>query len=170
MSARSNVYRLAIAGLLLSRAPRWAQHVVGWALFGVFVAIVVIVLAMSARTAEEEPWVQQQQMPPFLAQEDWCLERPTSPPSRGGFGAASTYKAVPGCRSFVVKQDTLVWNGNVSCKITSIAELGGNWWLRGHCSDGIGASYVGDFRFAEGRIGGEHVLIQLTPPYAATAY
>src|SRR5262245_13212674 len=131
------------------------------------VAVALIVLAVSARTAEEEPWVQQQQMPPFLAQEDWCLERrPTSPPSR--FGAVSTYKAVRGCKSFVVKQDTLVWNGNVSCKITSIAELGGNWWLRGYCSDRTGASYVGDFRFAEGHIGGEHVLIQRTPPYAAS--
>ena len=128
------------------------------------------VMASVVANAEEEPWVQQQQMPPFLAQEDWCLERSATSPPSGGFGAVYTYKAVPGCKSFVVKQDTLVWNGNVSCKITSVAKLGGNWWLKGSCSDGTGASYVGDFRFAEGRIGGEHVLIQLTPPYAATAY
>src|SRR5262249_34604383 len=69
----------------------------------------------------------------------------------------------PGCKSFVVKQDTLVWNGSTSCEITTIAKLGNTWWLKGHCSDKGGMSYVGDFRFCETRLSDERLLVVLTP-------
>jgi hypothetical protein len=119
---------------------------------------------MALAHAEEE-WVPQPlEIPKFLAQEDWCLKRPA--PKMEGI---QLYAAVPGCKSFVVKQDTLVWNGNASCKITTIAKLGNTWWLKGHCSDEGGMSYVGDFRFYETRLSDERLLVVLTPPYEPVA-
>jgi len=113
---------------------------------------------------QEEAWSPQSEMPTFLTQEDWCLVPTTSP------GTNRDYKAVPGCKSFVIRQDTIVWRDR-SCKVTSISkhvpksepEFSGHWWLRGYCSDGS----VADFRFFEASIGKEHMLIQLFPPYFA---
>src|SRR5262245_9236323 len=112
---------------------------------------------------QEEAWIPQPEMPTFLTQEDWCLVPTTSSEGRN-------YKAVPGCKSFVVRQDTIVWRDR-SCKVTSISkhvpksmpEFSGHWWLRGYCSDGS----VADFRFFEARVDKEHMLIQLFPPYFA---
>jgi hypothetical protein len=55
MTAPSNILRLAIFGLLLSRAPRWLRAVLGWMLLGAFLTIAVIVFAVSARAGEEQP-------------------------------------------------------------------------------------------------------------------
>jgi hypothetical protein len=52
MSARSNVLRLAIFGLLLSRAPRSVRSVLAWMLLGVILAVAVIVFAVTAHAAD----------------------------------------------------------------------------------------------------------------------
>src|SRR6516225_1850816 len=122
--------------------------------------IAAMAIALMALAHAEEEWVPQPlEIPKFLVQEDWCLNR--SAPKMEGI---QLYAAVPGCKSFVVKQDTLVWNGNASCKITTIAKLGNHWWLKGHCSDEGEMSYVGDFRFYETRLSDERLLVVLTPP------
>jgi hypothetical protein len=54
MSAARSLYRLAVLGLLLSRAPRSVQRIVGWMLFGVALAVVVIILATAAH-GEDAP-------------------------------------------------------------------------------------------------------------------
>ena len=127
--------------------------------------IAAMVIALMALAHAEEEWVPQPlEIPKFLVQEDWCLNR--SAPKMEGI---QLYAAVPGCKSFVVEQDTLVWNGNASCKITAIAKLGNMWWLKGHCSDKGAMSYVGDFRFYETRLSDERLLVVLTPPYEPVA-
>jgi hypothetical protein len=52
MSARSNIYRLAVLGLLHSRAPRSVQHVVAFMLLGVVIAVMLIVLGTLAHSEE----------------------------------------------------------------------------------------------------------------------
>jgi hypothetical protein len=52
MNAPSNILRLAIFALLLSRAPRSVQRVVGWMLFGALLAAVLIALATIAHSGE----------------------------------------------------------------------------------------------------------------------
>jgi hypothetical protein len=52
MTARSGILRLAVLGLLLSRAPRGVQRVVAYMALGVVITIVVIVFAVTAHGAE----------------------------------------------------------------------------------------------------------------------
>jgi hypothetical protein len=54
VSARSNILRLAIIGLLLSRTPRSVQRVVAWAMLGVAITVAVIVLATMAHAGDHE--------------------------------------------------------------------------------------------------------------------
>ena len=49
MSTRSNVLRLAVFGLLITPAPRWVQRVLGYILLGVAIAVIWIVLGVTAR-------------------------------------------------------------------------------------------------------------------------
>ena len=49
MSAGRTLYPVAVLGLLLSRAPRSVQRVVGWMLFGAILTVVLIALATVAR-------------------------------------------------------------------------------------------------------------------------
>ena len=49
MSTRSNVLRLAVFGLLITRAPRSVQRVLGYMLMGVAIAVIWIVLGVTAR-------------------------------------------------------------------------------------------------------------------------
>jgi hypothetical protein len=49
MNARSRTLRLAIFGLLLARAPRWAQRVLAFMALGALLAVALIALAVSAR-------------------------------------------------------------------------------------------------------------------------
>jgi hypothetical protein len=52
MSTRSNVLRLAVFGLLLARAPRGVQRVVGYMALGVVFAVALIILSVTARSAQ----------------------------------------------------------------------------------------------------------------------
>ena len=52
MSTRSNVLRLAVFGLLITRAPRSVQRVLGYMLMGVAIAVIWIVLAVTARSQQ----------------------------------------------------------------------------------------------------------------------
>jgi hypothetical protein len=52
MSTRSNVVRLAIFGLLVTRAPRWVQRPLGYMLLGVILCFVLIALGVVARANE----------------------------------------------------------------------------------------------------------------------
>jgi hypothetical protein len=73
MNARSNIYRLAIFGLLLARSPRWAQHVLAWMALGVLLTVLFVALSVAApRTAEGllpeyKPW----DFPPELDLGEW---------------------------------------------------------------------------------------------------
>jgi hypothetical protein len=60
-------------------------------------------------------------MPAFLARDGWCLER------HSASAASRTYKPVVGCKSLVVEHDKLIFDGNVACKITSIAKSLPKW-------------------------------------------
>ena len=50
MSTRSNVLRLAVFGLLITRAPRSVQRVVAFMMLGVAIAVIWIVLGVAARS------------------------------------------------------------------------------------------------------------------------
>ena len=50
MSTRSNVLRLAVFGLLIARAPRSVQRVVGFMLLGVLIAVAFIPLSLVSST------------------------------------------------------------------------------------------------------------------------
>jgi hypothetical protein len=49
MSARTNIYRAAVLGLLIAHAPRPVRNVLGFMLLGVaiLIAVIVIVAALS---------------------------------------------------------------------------------------------------------------------------
>jgi hypothetical protein len=53
MNARTNIYRLAIFGLLLAHSPRWLRSVIAYVLFGALLAVVVIIFAVSARATAD---------------------------------------------------------------------------------------------------------------------
>jgi hypothetical protein len=55
MSTRSNVLRVAIFGLLVTRAPRWVRSVLAFMAVGALLAIAVIVLAVTASAADSLP-------------------------------------------------------------------------------------------------------------------
>jgi hypothetical protein len=50
MTARSNILRLAIIGLLIARSPRWLRTMLAYAALGALLAVVVIVLAVAAHS------------------------------------------------------------------------------------------------------------------------
>jgi hypothetical protein len=56
MSARSDIYRLAVIGLLLSRAPRGVQRVVAYMAVGALLTVAVIVFAVTAHA--QSPWTE----------------------------------------------------------------------------------------------------------------
>jgi hypothetical protein len=56
MTARSNMYPLAILGLLLTRSPRWLRSVIAWMLFGVILAVTAS-FVLSASAAANEDWL-----------------------------------------------------------------------------------------------------------------
>ena len=127
-----------------------------------FLLLTAAATAVMAPAAAQTVWTSQTEMPGFLSQEDWCLMTP-SPYSNN-----ADYKVVPGCKSFVVKGNTITWPGR-ACKITnvsahfpkSVPDANGNWRLQGHCSD----DSVFDAIFFTGNVGGDRMLIQLLPPY-----
>jgi hypothetical protein len=46
MTARSNIFRLAILALLLARAPRWVQQIALAMLLGAGIGVVVAIIAL----------------------------------------------------------------------------------------------------------------------------
>jgi len=46
-STRSNVLRLAVLGLLITRAPRWAQRMLAFMLLGVILTVVLLALGLA---------------------------------------------------------------------------------------------------------------------------
>jgi hypothetical protein len=81
----------------LFRTMRTKEVTMKQATVATFLLLTAAGTAVMATAAAQTVWTPQTEMPGFLSQEDWCLMTP-SPYSNN-----AEYKAVPGCKSFVVK-------------------------------------------------------------------
>jgi hypothetical protein len=73
MNARSNILRLAILGLLVTRAPRPVRRVLAFAILGVLLTVVLLALGLAARSEPQQQVVDITEMPQGVRGR-WCIE------------------------------------------------------------------------------------------------
>jgi hypothetical protein len=73
MNARSNILRLAILGLLVTRAPRPVRRVLAFAILGVLLTVVLLALGLAARSEPQQQLADITEMPQGLRGR-WCID------------------------------------------------------------------------------------------------
>jgi len=73
VSARSNILRLAILGLLVARSPRGVRSALAFALLGVLLTVVLLALGLAACSEPQQQSADITEMPQELRGR-WCID------------------------------------------------------------------------------------------------